>query len=140
MGFSPKRMVRVYIETFGVVKYSLITISAMVALATLTRYAGVDATLGAALLEGGGKLAPGHQFSRQLVVAVGVAAQLAGLVLDVGDDVVRGGHGRFGGVEGDVGGVADTIDVAENCACCKDDGDICVAAVFAAGAVDDDVG
>jgi lactate permease len=53
MGFSPKRMVKVYIDTFGVVKYSLITISAMVALATLTRYAGVDATLGLAFAASG---------------------------------------------------------------------------------------
>jgi lactate permease len=53
MGFSPKRMVKVYFETFGVVKYSLITISAMVALATLTRYAGVDATLGLAFAASG---------------------------------------------------------------------------------------
>jgi lactate permease len=48
MGFSPKRLLRVYAETWGVVKYSLITISAMLALGTLTRYAGVDATLGLA--------------------------------------------------------------------------------------------
>ncbi len=53
MGFSPKRMLVVYIQTFGVVKYSLITISAMVALATLTRYAGVDATLGLAFAASG---------------------------------------------------------------------------------------
>jgi lactate permease len=53
MGFSPKRMVQVYLETFGVVKYSLITISAMVSLATLTRYAGVDATLGLAFAASG---------------------------------------------------------------------------------------
>jgi len=48
MGFSPKRIVMAYFETIGVVKYSLITISAMLALGTLTRYAGVDATLGLA--------------------------------------------------------------------------------------------
>ncbi len=48
MGFSPARMVAVYIQTFRVTKYSTITISAMVALATLTRFAGVDATLGLA--------------------------------------------------------------------------------------------
>jgi lactate permease len=48
MGFSPKRIVAAYIETISVVKYSLITISAMLALGTLTRYAGVDATLGLA--------------------------------------------------------------------------------------------
>ena len=53
MGFSPKRMLKVYIETWSVVQYSLITISAMVALATLTRYAGVDATLGLAFAASG---------------------------------------------------------------------------------------
>ena len=53
MGFSPARMFRVYVTTFGVTKYSTITISAMVALATLTRYAGVDATLGLAFAASG---------------------------------------------------------------------------------------
>ena len=53
MGFSPKRIVTAYIETIGVVKYSLITISAMLALGTLTRYAGVDATLGLAFAASG---------------------------------------------------------------------------------------
>jgi lactate permease len=48
MGFSPWRMVQVYGETLKVVRYSLITISCMLALGTLTRYAGVDATLGLA--------------------------------------------------------------------------------------------
>ncbi len=48
MGFSLKRIALAYFETIGVVKYSLITISAMLALGTLTRYAGVDATLGLA--------------------------------------------------------------------------------------------
>jgi lactate permease len=48
MGFSPKRLVSAYIETIWVVRYSLITICAMLALGTLTRYAGVDATLGLA--------------------------------------------------------------------------------------------
>ena len=48
MGFSPLRMVQVYIKTVSVVGYSLITISAMLAIGTLTRYAGVDATLGLA--------------------------------------------------------------------------------------------
>jgi lactate permease len=48
MGFSLPRMAKVYVETIGVVKYSLITIAAMLALGTLTRYAGLDATLGLA--------------------------------------------------------------------------------------------
>ena len=48
MGFPLPRMVKIYVDTIGVVKYSLITIAAMLALGTLTRYAGVDATLGLA--------------------------------------------------------------------------------------------
>ena len=48
MGFSPWRMITAYLETIRVVGYSLITISAMLALGTLTRYAGADATLGLA--------------------------------------------------------------------------------------------
>jgi lactate permease len=53
MGFSPGRMVKAYFETLRVVRYSLITISAMLALGTLTRYAGVDATLGLAFAASG---------------------------------------------------------------------------------------
>ena len=53
MGFSPKRLVVSYFETLKVVRYSLITISAMLALGTLTRYAGVDATLGLAFAANG---------------------------------------------------------------------------------------
>jgi lactate permease len=48
MGFSLPKMAKMYVDTIGVVKYSLITIAAMLALGTLTRYAGVDATLGLA--------------------------------------------------------------------------------------------
>jgi lactate permease len=48
MGFSPGRMIRAYGETIRVVTYSLITISAMLAIGTLTRYSGIDATLGLA--------------------------------------------------------------------------------------------
>jgi len=48
MGFSPLRIVTAYFETIWVVRYSLITICCMLALGTLTRYAGVDATLGLA--------------------------------------------------------------------------------------------
>jgi lactate permease len=48
MGFSPWRLVKVYAGTLKRVTASLITISAMVALAYLTRYSGIDATLGLA--------------------------------------------------------------------------------------------
>jgi lactate permease len=57
MGFSPGRMIRAYGETIRVVTYSLITISAMLAIGTLTRYSGIDATLGLAFA-GAGVLYP----------------------------------------------------------------------------------
>jgi lactate permease len=53
MKFSPWRLIRVYAETLWVVRYSLITIAAMLALGTLTRYSGVDATLGLAFAQTG---------------------------------------------------------------------------------------
>jgi lactate permease len=48
MQFSPARLVKFYLLTLRRVLPSLITISAMVGLAYLTRYSGVDATLGLA--------------------------------------------------------------------------------------------
>jgi lactate permease len=48
MSFSPGRMIRAYGETIRIVSYSLITISAMLAIGTLTRFSGIDATLGLA--------------------------------------------------------------------------------------------
>jgi lactate permease len=48
MGFSPWRMIAVYAKTIRIVMASLITISAMLALGTLTRFSGIDATLGLA--------------------------------------------------------------------------------------------
>jgi lactate permease len=48
MGFSPVGLVVSYAKTFWVVLASLITISAMLAIGTLTRYSGIDATLGLA--------------------------------------------------------------------------------------------
>ena len=48
MGFSPLRLLRAYAVTFWTLRYPLITIAAMLAVGTLTRYAGVDATLGLA--------------------------------------------------------------------------------------------
>jgi lactate permease len=57
MGFSPGRMIQAYGETIRVVTYSLITISAMLAIGTLTRYSGIDATLGLAFA-GAGMLYP----------------------------------------------------------------------------------
>jgi lactate permease len=48
MGFSPARLVTEYGKTIKVCAYSLITISAMLAIGTLTRLSGIDATLGLA--------------------------------------------------------------------------------------------
>lgn len=48
MGFSPIKMIKEYGSTIKLCAYSLITISAMLAIGTLTRLSGVDATLGLA--------------------------------------------------------------------------------------------
>jgi lactate permease len=48
MGFSPLRLVTAFLETIWVLRYSLVTIASMLAIGTLTRFAGVDATLGLA--------------------------------------------------------------------------------------------
>lgn len=48
MGFSPIKMIQEYGRTIKLCAYSLITISAMLAIGTLTRLSGVDATLGLA--------------------------------------------------------------------------------------------
>jgi lactate permease len=57
MGFSPVRLVAEYGRTLKVCAYSLITISAMLAIGTLTRLSGIDATLGLAFA-GAGVLYP----------------------------------------------------------------------------------
>jgi lactate permease len=48
MGFTPWRLLREYVRTLRVCAYSLITIAAMLAIGTLTRLSGIDATLGLA--------------------------------------------------------------------------------------------
>jgi len=57
MGFSPVKLVAEYGKTIKVCAYSLITISAMLAIGTLTRLSGIDATLGLAFA-GAGVLYP----------------------------------------------------------------------------------
>jgi lactate permease len=57
MGFSPAKIVMVYGRTIKICAYSLITISAMLAIGTLTRLSGIDATLGLAFA-GAGVLYP----------------------------------------------------------------------------------
>lgn len=46
MGYSPLALLRSYGRTFWVIRYSLLTIAAMLALGYVTRYSGTDATLG----------------------------------------------------------------------------------------------
>ena len=53
MGYSLPGLVRQYGRTIWVVRYSLVTISAMLALGTLTRYSGLDGTLGLAFARTG---------------------------------------------------------------------------------------
>ncbi len=53
MGCSFKMLARTYLRTLIQVRYSLLTISAMMALGFLTRYAGLDATLGLAFARTG---------------------------------------------------------------------------------------
>jgi lactate permease len=48
MGLSPVKIVSEYVRTIKLCAYSLVTISAMLAIGTLTRLSGVDATLGLA--------------------------------------------------------------------------------------------
>jgi len=48
MKYSPLGLLHMYGRTIWRVRYSLITISAMLALGTLTRYSGADATMGLA--------------------------------------------------------------------------------------------
>ncbi|MEJ7694440.1 L-lactate permease [Daejeonella sp.] len=53
IGYSLKGMLRVYGQTFWRVRFSLITIAAMLALGYVTKYSGADATLGLALAKTG---------------------------------------------------------------------------------------
>jgi len=53
MGFSIRDMLKTYFETLVRVRFSLITIAAMLALGYVTRYSGTDATLGLALAKTG---------------------------------------------------------------------------------------
>jgi lactate permease len=48
MSFSPKQLVRAYGRTLKRVRFSLLTVAAMLSLGYVTRYSGLDATLGLA--------------------------------------------------------------------------------------------
>jgi lactate permease len=53
MGFAPVEMLRIYAATIWRVRYSLLTIAAMLALGNVTKYSGTDATLGLAMARTG---------------------------------------------------------------------------------------
>ena len=53
MGFTPWAMVKAYGKTLVRVRFSLLTISAMMAIGFLTRYSGLDATMGLAFARTG---------------------------------------------------------------------------------------
>jgi lactate permease len=53
IGYSIKEMFKIYLQTLWRVRFSLITIAAMLALGYVTKYSGADATLGLALAKTG---------------------------------------------------------------------------------------
>jgi len=53
MGFSPRRLFRAYGKTLKRVRFSLLTVAAMLSLGYVTRYSGLDATLGLAFARTG---------------------------------------------------------------------------------------
>lgn len=69
MGFKPRDMVRGWLETVYVMRFSILTIVAMIALGYTTRYSGMDATLGLAFANTGWL----YPFFGTLIGWVGVA-------------------------------------------------------------------
>jgi lactate permease len=53
MGFGPRELARTYLQTIWRIRFSLLTIAAMLALGNVTRYSGADATLGLAMARTG---------------------------------------------------------------------------------------
>ena len=53
LGYGPAGLLRTYVRTIWLVRYSLLTIACMLAIGFVTRYAGTDATLGLALANTG---------------------------------------------------------------------------------------
>lgn len=53
MGFGPRQLARTWLETLHRVRFSLLTIAAMLALGHVTKYSGTDATLGLAMARTG---------------------------------------------------------------------------------------
>ena len=54
MGMGPRQMLRTYGQTIWRVRYSLLTIAGMLAIGNVTKYSGIDATLGLAMARTGG--------------------------------------------------------------------------------------
>jgi lactate permease len=54
MGVGPRQMLRTYGQTIWRVRYSLLTIAGMLAIGNVTKYSGIDATLGLAMARTGG--------------------------------------------------------------------------------------
>jgi lactate permease len=69
MGYRPRQLAAIYARTIWRLRYSLITIAAMLALGYVTRYSGTDATLGLALARTG----PFYPFFGTLLGWLGVA-------------------------------------------------------------------
>jgi lactate permease len=69
MGFRPREMAKVYLATIWRIRFSLLTIAAMLALGNVTKYSGADATLGLALAATG----PLYPFFGTLLGWLGVA-------------------------------------------------------------------
>jgi len=53
MGFGARELFRTYLDTIWRIRYSLLTITAMLALGNVTKYSGTDATLGLAMAKTG---------------------------------------------------------------------------------------
>ena len=53
LGYKPREVARIYLQTIVRLRFSLITIAAMLSLGYVTRYSGTDATLGLALARTG---------------------------------------------------------------------------------------
>ena len=69
LGLSPAALARIYLSTLHRIRFSLITIAAMLALGYVTKYSGTDATLGLALAKTG----PFYPFFGTLLGWLGVA-------------------------------------------------------------------
>jgi lactate permease len=54
MGMGSRQMLRTYGQTIWRVRYSLLTIAGMLAIGNVTKYSGIDATLGLAMARTGG--------------------------------------------------------------------------------------